>query len=110
MASSGTHISGAWKTPRTSRGSKFATPPRGMTCRSGANKCSSAEGKSDWGNSQRVPGEHLGTMFANQVHSKQSYLVGQDDAYGAIVTKVEVSTRSNGVYGIGPHACRGVMR
>ena len=34
----------------------------------------------------------------------------QSDAYGAIVTKVEASTRSNGVYGVTPHACRGVVR
>ena len=46
----------------------------------------------------------------NQVHCKLLWFVGHGDACGAIVTKVEASTRSNGVYGISPHACRGVVR
>ena len=41
---------------------------------------------------------------------KQLRFLVQGDAYGAIVAKVEVSARSNGVYGISPHACRGVAR
>ena len=50
MASSGTHLSGAWATPRTSPGSRFATPTWGRARRPGATKCSSTEGKSDWEN------------------------------------------------------------
>ena len=55
-------------------------------------------------------GEHRGAIAANQVDCKQLRFVGQGDAYRAIVAKVEVSIRSNVVYGISPHACRGALR
>ena len=57
-----------------------------------------------------MPGERMRAIAANQVHCKQLWLVGESDAYDAIVTKVEASTRSNGVYGVSPHACRDVVR
>ena len=59
---------------------------------------------------QIVPGERLRAIAANQVDCKQLWLVRQGDAYGGIEAKVEASTRSNGVYGVRPHACRGVVR
>ena len=49
-----------------------------------------------------MPGERLRPISANQVHCKQLRFGGQSDAYGAIVTKVEASTRRNGVYGVSP--------
>ena len=55
-----------------------------------------------------VPGERLRAIAANRVHCKQLWFVGQSSAYGAIVTKVEASTRSNRVYS--PYACPGVVR
>ena len=57
-----------------------------------------------------MPGERLRAIAANQVDCKQLWLVRQGDAYGGIEAKVEASTRSNGVYGVRPHACRGVVR
>ena len=59
---------------------------------------------------QIVYGDRLRAIAANQVHCKQLWFVGQSGAYDAIVTKVETSTRSNGVCGISSHACRGVVR
>ena len=59
---------------------------------------------------QIMPGERLRAIAANRVHCKQLWFVGQSSAYGAIVTKVEASTRSHGVYGVSPHACRGVVK
>ena len=55
-------------------------------------------------------GERLRAIAANQLHCKRLWFVGQGDAYGTIVTKVEASTRSNRDYGISPHACQGVAR
>ena len=59
---------------------------------------------------QIVYGDRLRAIAANQVHCKQLWFVGQSDTYGTIVTRVEVSTQSNGVYGVSTHACRGVVR
>ena len=58
-----------------------------------------------------MPGERLRAIVVNQVDCTHLWYVGQGDAYGAIVAKVEASTRSNGVYRIIMHACRrGVAR
>ena len=57
-----------------------------------------------------MPGERLRVIAANQVDHKQLWFAGKGDTCGAIVAKVEASTRSNGVYGISPYACRGVVR
>ena len=59
---------------------------------------------------QIVPGERLRAIDTKQIYCKQLWLVGQGDAYCAIVSKMEASTQSNGVYGISPHAYRGVVR
>ena len=59
---------------------------------------------------QIVPSERLRTIAANHVYCKRLWFVEQCDANGAIGAKVEASTRSNGVYGVSPHACRGVVR
>ena len=49
-----------------------------------------------------VPVERLRAISANQLHSVQLWFVGQSDAYGAIVAKVEASTRRNWVYSARP--------
>ena len=59
---------------------------------------------------QIVSGERPRDIAANQVDCNQLRFVGQGDAYGSIIAKVEASTRSNGVYVISPHACRGVVK
>ena len=55
-----------------------------------------------------MPGKCLRAIAAKQV--EQLWFVGRGDACGAILAKVEASSRSNGVYGISPQACRGVVR
>ena len=56
-----------------------------------------------------MPFTRLRAIAANQVDCKQMWFVGEGDACDAIAAKVEASTRSNGAYGISPHACRGVV-
>ena len=58
---------------------------------------------------QIMPGERLRAIAANQVDCKRLWFVGRGDAYGAIVATVEAPTRSNGIYGISPHACLDVV-
>ena len=68
------------------------------------------EGKSDWGrmSTRWCPVGAYEPLLRNKF-TPRMWFVGQSDGYGAIETKAEASTRSNGGYGVSPLAFRGVV-
>ena len=74
--SSETLLSGAWATPGMLPSARPATQTRGRTRRPGVTKCSSTVGRSS---------ECRARIAANLNDCKQLRIVGQGDAYSALV-------------------------